>query len=65
MEIGVDEFGIAIAQLFMPHMNPETPIYELEGVWYMSGDPIDFTLTDDVASFHMQGMLFERRLGSE
>lgn len=49
----------------MPHLNPETPIYKIDGVWYYGGDPLDFTLDNEVASFEIQGMRFERRLENE
>lgn len=61
IEIDVDEFDVAVARLTMPHLNPESPIYEIDDVWYYGGDPLDFTLENDVASFEVQGMMFERR----
>ena len=65
IEIGSNEFDIAIAKLFMPHINPETPMFELDGVWQLGGGPLDFTLADGIASFEMQGMHFERDVASE
>lgn len=65
IEIKVDEFGVAIAQLFMPHVSPETPMFELDGVWQLGGGSLDFMLYNDVASFEMQGVRFERNLENE
>ena len=65
IEISVDEFNVAVARLSMPHLNPESPIYEINGIWYYGGDPLDFTLENGIASFEIQGMRFERALESE
>ena len=64
IDIGVDEFDVAIARLLMPHLNPITPIFAIDGVWYFGGEPLDFTLDDGVASFEIQGMRFEKEVAS-
>ena len=65
IEIGENELDMAVAKLFMPHINPETAMFELDGVWQLSGEPLFFTLDDGIASFKMQGMHFERAMPSE
>lgn len=62
IEIGIDEFDIAVAEIFMPHMNQTTPLFQVDGVWYFGGSRLDVTLEDDIASFEVQGVRFERNL---
>ena len=65
IEIGTNEFDLAVARLFMPHTKPETPMFELDGVWQLGGGPLDFSLDGDIASFEMQGIRFERNSRAE